>query len=196
MSSSSLWYTKFERWKKIVKAADSGRYPNIMIHDGKIVTTPEAGGAAEIQSFLADVFKDGDNEWFNTELDILEANDGETAHEGQPESSKKKTTSLTEQDTPARQEKIDRELEKIERELGTARVTYPKGVYAPAEWRAITAAVKDFEGSTAVAEALGFSGVKLEGAKLVATGRSVAEAHCKLGKFVMFALERDSYRGF
>ena len=188
MSSSSLWYTKFERWNKIVKAADSGRYPNIMIHNGEIVTTPKAGGAAEIQSFLADVFKDGDNEWFKTELDTLEANNEKPANEGQPESSKKKTTSLTEQDTLAR-------LEKIDRELGTARVKFFKGAYLPAEWIAITVAVKDLDGSTAVAKALGFSGVKLEGATLVATGHSVAEAHCKLDRFVMFALERDYHRG-
>ena len=177
-----------ERWKKIVKAADSGCYPNVMIVDGKLVTTPKADGPAKIQSFLADVFKDGDNEWINTEFDTLEANKGEIANEGQPGSSKEKKTSLTEQHTLARQEKIDIEL-------GTARVTFPKGIYTPAEWKAITKVAKDLDGSTAVAKALDSGGVNLEGGALVATGHSVGEAHCKLSRLVSFAVERDSYGG-
>lgn len=184
MSSSSLWNTKFERCKKIVEAADSGRYPNIMIDNGQLVTTPVAGDAVKIRSFLADVFKDGDKEWFNTECDTLEASNGETAIDGQPESSKKKKVSETEQRTLARQEKIDGEL-------GTARVTFPKGAYTPAEWEKITAVVKDIDGSTTLAKALDLSGVNLEGGALVATGHSVGDAHCKLSRLVNFAHERD-----
>ena len=188
MSSSSLWNTKFERWKKIVEAVNSGRYPNIVLYKGKLDTIPKAGGAAKIRSFLADVFKDGDNEWFNTALDTLEAKNGETANGGQPESSKREKTSLTERGTVARQEKIDGEL-------GTARVTFPKGSYTPAEWKSITRAVKDIDGSTAVAKALDFSGVNLEGGALVATGHSVSEAYGKLDRIVDFALKPDLYPG-
>ena len=180
MSSSSLPNTKLERWKKIVKAADSGRYPDIKIDDGKLVTTPKAGDAAKILSFLYDVFKDDDNEWFDIEFDILEANNGQTANEGQHEGSRKKKTSQTEQSPLARQEKIDREL-------GTAKITFPKGVYTPAEWKAITTAVKNLDGSTAVAKALDFVGVNLEEGALAATGHSVGEAHGKLSRFVDFA---------
>ena len=188
MSSSPLWNTKNERWKKIVKAANSGRYPNIMIDDGKLVTTPKAGDVAKILSFLADVFTDDDNEWFNPGFDTLEANNGETANEEEPESSKKKNASLTEQGALAWQEKIDREL-------GTARVIFPKGTYTPAEWKSITTAVNGLDGSIAVPKALDLSGVSLEGGALVATGHSVGEAHCKLSRIVDFALEGDSYRG-
>ena len=188
MSSSALWNAKMERWQKIVKAVDSGRYPNIMIDDGKLFTTPKAGGAAKIQSFLADVFKDGNNERFKTEFDTLEANNGGMPNEGQPESSNKKKTSLTEQGTLAREEKI-------EREPGMARVTFPKGAYTPAEWKSITTAVKDLDGGTAVANALDLSGMNLEGGALVTTGHSVGEAHSKLSRFVSFALERNPYGG-
>ena len=188
MSSSSLWNAKMERWEKIVKAVDSGRYPNIRIDDGKLVTTPRTGSAAKIQSLLADVFKDGNNEWFKTESDTLEANNGGIADEGQPESSNKKKTSLTEQGTLARDEKI-------EREPGMARVKFPKGVYTPAEWKSITTALKDLDGGTAVDNALDLSGMNLEGGALVTTGPSVGEAHSKLCRFVKFALERNPYGG-
>ena len=186
MSSSSLGNTKFERWKKIVEAADSGRYPNIMIFDKKLVTIPTAGGGAKIRSFLEDVFKDGDNEWFSTALDTLEANNGETTNEGQPKSSKKKQIPLTEQGTFARQEKNDREL-------GTAKVSFLKGTYTPAEWKSITTTVKDLDGRTEVAKTLDLSDVNLEGRALVTTGHSVGEARCKLSRFVDFALKRDRY---
>ena len=159
-----------------------------MIDNGKLVTTSKAGGTAKIQSFLADVFKDGDNEWFTTDFDTLEANSGDTANEGQPENGKRKKTSLTEQHTLATQKKIDIEL-------GTARVTFPKGIYTPAEWKAITTVVKELDGRTAAAKALDVSGVNLEGGALVATGHSVVEAHCRLSRLVSLALERDSRRG-
>ena len=185
MSSYSLLNTEPERWKKIVKAADSGHYPNIMIDDGELVTTPKAGDAVNIQSFLADVFKDGDSEWFKTEFDTLEAGDGEAANEGQPESSKKKKISLTKQRTLARQEKKDREL-------GTSRVSLPKGNYSPAEWNTITTAAKDLDdGGTEARKALDLSGVNLEGGTVFATGHSIIEAHSKLSRFVTFALDHD-----
>lgn len=186
MPSYSLLNTEAERWKKIVKAADSGHYPNIMIDDGELVTTPKAVDAVKIQDFLADVFEGGDNEWFRIEFDTVEANNGEAVNEGQPESSKKKKISLTKQRTLARQEKKDRELE-------TSRVSLPEGNYTPAEWKTITTAAKDLEdGGTAAAQALDLRGVHLEGGTVVATGHYIVEAHCKLRRFVTFALGHDS----
>ena len=185
MPSYSLLNTETERWEKIVKVADSGHYPNIMIDDGELVTTPKAVDAVKIEDFLADVFKDGDNEWFKTEFDTVEAINGEAVNEGQRESSKKEI-SLTKQRTLARQEKKDREL-------GTSRVSLPEGHYTPAEWKTITTAAKDLDdGGTAAAQALDLRGVHLEGGTVVATGHCIVEAHCKPRQFVTFALGHDS----
>ena len=159
-----------------------------MIDDGELVTTPKAVDAVKIQDFSADFFKDGDNEWFKTEFDTVEANNGEAVNEGQPESSKKKMKkiSLTKQRTLARQEEKDREL-------GTSRVTLPEGTYIPAELKTITTAAKDLDnGGTAAAQALDLRGVHLEGGTVVATGHYIVEAHCKLRRFVYFALGHDS----
>lgn len=111
MASYTSSNTEPERWEKIVKGADSGRHPEIMIDEEKLVALSKPSDrAARIQSFLADVFKDGDNEWFGAANDSVEASNGKAkaVDDGQPEgSNKKKKVSLTKQRELARQEKKD-----------------------------------------------------------------------------------------
>ena len=163
-----------ERWAKIVKGADSGRHPEIMIDDGKLVAVSFPSVAnARIQSFLADVFKDGDNEWFRP--------DGDVVDEGQPGSSKGKKTSLTQQRAKARQEKKDKGQVKARAELS-------KVGYSPQEWSTICTK----------ACTLHPSGVSLEGGKLVATANTPFDAQNRLQTFTAFALGQDTniYGGY
>lgn len=91
MASYTSSNTKPERWAKIVKGADSGRHPEIMIDEQKLVAVSEPiYRAARTQSFLADVFKDGDNEWFSPANASDEASKGKAVDDGQPEGSNKK----------------------------------------------------------------------------------------------------------
>ena len=176
MASYSSSNTEPERWEKIVKGADSGRYPEIMIDEGKIVALSKPSDrAARIQSFLADVFKDGDNEWFSVASDSVEASKGAAVDDGQPEgSNKKKKVSLTKQREMARQEKNDQGL-------GPQRAVYSKDSHPPAEWARITSQVSIRKPP----------GVFLEGGKLVATDKTVAGAHQKLVEIVDWALGFD-----
>lgn len=171
MASYTSSNTEPERWEKIVKGADSGRHPEIMIDEEKLVALSKPSDrAARIQSFLADVFKDGDNEWFGAANDSVEASNGKAkaVDDGQPEgSNKKKKVSLTKQRELARQEKKDQGF-------GKQRAEYSKDNYSPAEWAIIT-------GEASMRKP---SGVFLEGGKLVATDSNVPGAQKKLSEFV------------
>ena len=91
MSSYSSSNTEPERWAKIIEGADSGRYPEILIDDGKLVAMSVPSIAnSRIQNFLADVFKDGDNEWFRSANDSVESTRGKAANDGQSKGGKTK----------------------------------------------------------------------------------------------------------
>ncbi|CAF9911627.1 MAG: hypothetical protein ALECFALPRED_007415 [Alectoria fallacina] len=172
MASYSSENTEPERWAKIVEGAESGRHPEIMVDEGKLVAVsmPCLKGA-RIQSFLADVFKDGDNEWFRPASDSVGSSKGKAAGDGQPESSKKKKVSTSQQRANSREKRKDMGLVK-------SRAERSKDQYSPTEWRTITG--KASEKTT--------KGVFLEGGQLVATGSSTVDASNKLDMFVEFAL--------
>ncbi len=133
MASYTSSNTNAERWAKIVTGVDSGRYPEIMIDDvGNLVAVSSPTTAsARIQSFLVDVFKDGDSEWFRSADDSIQSGKGEAADDGQPESSKKKKISLTQQRANARQEKKDQGLTPHRAEL-------TKDKHTQQEWMRLT----------------------------------------------------------
>ncbi|KAF6229749.1 hypothetical protein HO173_011265 [Letharia columbiana] len=177
MASYSSSNTEPERWAKIVTGVDSGRHPEIMINEeGTLVAVsmPSAKGA-RIQSFLADVFKDGDNEWFSAVGDSVEASKGKAADYGQPESSKKKKVSLTQQRANRRQEKKDKGQV-------MQRAEETRDSYSPAEWARIMG-----EASTERPQ-----GVYIEGKKLVATDHTTLDASRKLELFIAHALRHDT----
>ncbi|KAL9133380.1 MAG: hypothetical protein Q9175_005441 [Cornicularia normoerica] len=175
MGSYSSSNIEPERWAKIVKGADSGHYPHIMVDEGKLVTVPKTGDTDKIQSFLADVFKDGDNEWFDTTSDSVESSKGKAADAGKPETSKKKKVSLTQQRMNARQEKKDRGL-------GMQRVELSKGNYTDTEWKRITGIVSTQRPA----------GVSLEGGKVVATHHIITDAQRKLDSILDHVLQHDT----
>ena len=167
--------TEPERWAKIVAGADSGRHPEIMIDDGKLVTFSMPSIAnARIQSFLADVFKDGDNEWFHPDSDPVESTQEKAADDGQPGSSKKKKISLTQQRANARQEKKDKGQVKARSEL-------TKEGFTPQEWATINTKVGTLRPAS----------VFREGGKIVATDHTAKAARDALNAFVAFALKQD-----
>lgn len=173
MASYSSSTTSPERWAKIVEAEESGRYPDIMIDDGELnaVSKPELR-AARIQSFLADVFKDdGDREWFGAASVPAEASEEKAASDGQPEGSKKKKISLTQQRANARQEKIDKGFV-------IARDERTKDDFSPTDWAKITGDISTRKSR----------GVYLEGGKLVATGRDGFCARDNMTKYLDVAL--------
>ena len=166
-----------ERWAKITEGVDSGRHPEIMIDDdGKLVAVSTPGLVnTRIHSFLADVFKDGDNEWFSPASDSVGAGEGKSADDGQPEGSSKKKISLTQQRASARQEKKDKGMV-------NQRAEWSKAVYTPIEWESITRKVCTLEPP----------GIFLEGDKLVATDSTLHGAENKLQLFTAFALGQDT----
>ena len=173
MASYTSSNTEPERWAKIVAGADSGRHPEIMIDDGKLVAVSIPSIAnARIQSFLADVFKDGDNEWFRPDSDPVESTAEKAADDGQPGSSEKKKISLTQQRANARQEKKDKGQVKVRAELN-------KENFTPQEWATINMKIGTMRPS----------GVYREGGKVVAThNNNVDEARNNLHSFVAYAL--------
>ena len=174
MSPYTSSNTEPGRWAKIVAGADSGRYPEIMIDDGKLVAISMPSVAnARIQNFLADVFKDGDNEWFRPDNDPMEPAQENTADDGQPGSSKKKI-SLTQQRANARQEKKDKGQVKARAEL-------TKEGFTTQEWSTICTKVGTLRPS----------GVYREGKKLVATNHNHGDARNALQAFVAYALGQD-----
>ena len=176
MASHTSSNTEPGRWAKIVAGADSGRHPEIMIDDGKLVAVSKPSIAnARIQSFLADVFKDGDTELFRPNADLVEPAQEKAADNGQPESRKKKKISLTQQRANARQEKKDKGLVK-------ARVELSKEGYTSEEWTTICTKVGTQRPS----------GVYREGGKIVATNNDVDDARRVLQSFVGYALEHDT----
>ena len=182
MASYTSSNTEPERWAKIVEGADSGRHPEIMIDDGKLVAVSAPSiASARIQAFLTDVFKDGDNEWFSTASDPVDPSKGKAADDGQPESSKKKKISLTKQRENARQEKKDKGLVK-------ARAEMSKEGFLSDEWATICLKVCT----------LSSPGIFLEGGKVVATDHTIQDAQRKLQCFTAIALGQDSkpYGGY
>ena len=178
MASYTSSNTEPGRWAKIVAGADSGRHPEIMIDDGKLVAVSMPSIAnARIQSFLADVFKDGDNEWFRPDSDPVEPTPEKAADEGQSGSSKKKKISLTQQRANAMQEKKDKGLVKARAEL-------TKEGFTTQEWTTICTKVSTLRPS----------GVYREGGKVVATNDNVDTARSLLQGFVAYALGRESKR--
>ena len=176
MASYTSSNTEPGRWAKIVAGADSGRHPEIMIDDGKLVAVSMPNIAnARIQSFLTDVFKDGDNEWFHPDSDPVEPTPEKAADEGQPGSSKKKKISLTQQRANARQEKKDKGLVKARAELN-------KDDFTSQEWATICTKVGTLRPS----------GVYREGGKVVATSDNVDTARNSLQGFVAYALGQES----
>ncbi len=132
MASYTSSNTEPERWANIVNGEGSGRYPEITIDDGtlKVFSKPE-DRAARIQSFLADVFKDGDNEWFSAAGDPVEASEEEAVDKGEPENSKTKRVSRTQQRANKMQEK---------KNLGPVlqREELAKDRFSSVEWEQIT----------------------------------------------------------
>ena len=176
MASYTSSNTEPGRWAKIVAGADSGRHPEIMIDDGKLVAVSMPTIAnARIQSFLADVFKDGDNEWFRPDSDPVESTQEKAADDGQPGSSKEKKISLTQQRANARQEKKDKGQVK-------ARVELTKEVFTSQEWATICTKVGTERPS----------GVYREGGKVIATNNNVEDARSTLRAFVAYALGQDT----
>ena len=177
MASYTSSNVESERWAKIMEGVDSGRHPEIMIDDdGRLVavSTPDLVNT-RISSFLADVFKDGDNEWFSHVSDSVEVDERKSADDGQPESSKKKKISLTEQRASARQEKKDQGM-------ANQRAEWSKAVYTPIEWEKITKKVCTLEPP----------GIFLEGKNLVATDSTLHGAENKLQLFTAFVLGQDT----
>ena len=178
MASYTSSNTEPERWAKIVEGADSGRYPEIMVDDGKLVAVSMPSiASARIQDFLADVFRNGDNEWFRPASDPAEASKGKVADDGQPESSKKKKISLTKQRENARQEKKDKGLVKPRAETS-------KEVFSSDEWATISMKVCSLHPP----------GIFVEGGKIVATDHTVPDAQIKLQFFVAHALGQGTKR--
>lgn len=173
MASYTSSNTEPGRWAKIVAGADSGRHPEIMIDDGKLVAVSMPGIAnARIQSFLADVFKDGDNEWFRPDDGPVESTSEKAANDGQPGSSKKKKISLTQQRANARQEKKDKGQVKAKAEL-------TKEGFTSQEWVTINMKIGTLRPA----------GVYREGGQVVAThNNNVDEARNNLHSFVAYAL--------
>ena len=156
MASYTSSNTEPERWAKIVNGEESGRYPEITIDGGtlKVFSKPE-DRAASIQSFLADVFKDGDNEWFSAAGDPVEASEEEAADKGQPENSKTKRVSRTQQRANKRQEKKNLGPVRQREELAKDR-------FSSVEWEQIT---REVTRNTV-------KGVFLEGKKVIAIHES------------------------
>lgn len=175
-SSYTSSNTEPGRWAKIVAGADSGRHPEIMIDDGKLVAVSIPSVAdARIQSFLADVFKDGDNEWFRPDNDPVKSTQEKAAKDGQPGSSKSKKISLTQQRANARQEKKDRG------EGVKARAEMTKEGFNSQQWSTICTKVRTLRPA----------GVFCEGGKVVATDNNVGVARQRLQGFVAFVLGQD-----
>ena len=174
MGSFSASNTTPERWEKIVKGADTGRHPFIMIDDEKLVTVGEPGiaGAKCIQTFLADVFIDGDNEWFNPADNSVDLTDGQDAEDnGQHGSSKQKEKSRA-------QKRADDKKEKTDKGLGRQRAEISKEIYTHEEWAKIAGKASTEKPSA----------IFVEGGKLVATGNSLVDAERTLQVFVNHVL--------
>ena len=177
MASYTSSNTEPGRWAKIVAGADSGRHPEIMIDDGKLVAISMPSIAnARIQHFLADVFKDGDNEWFRPNSDSVESTQENAADDGEPGSSKKKI-SLTQQRANAKQEKKDKGQVKARAEL-------TKEGFTSQEWATIRTKVGTMRPS----------GVYCEGEKVVATNNNPDNARSALRMFVAYALGQDTMK--
>ena len=177
MASYTSSNTNAERWAKIVAGVDSGRYPEIMIDDvGNLVAVSSpTTQSARIQSFLADVFKDGDSEWFCSADDSIQSGKGEAVDDGQPESSKKKKISLTQQRANARQEKKDQGLT-----LQRAELTKDK--HTEQEWMKLTEQTYTRRPT----------GVYPEEGKIVATDHDADVAQKKLDLYVALVLGHDT----
>ena len=175
MASYTSSNTEPERWAKIVNGEESGRYPEITIDNGtiKAVSKPE-NRAARIQSFLADVFKDGDNEWFSVAGDPAEASEEKAAEKGQPESSKTKKVSLTQQRAIKRQEKKNQGPVSHKEELA-------RDIFTSVEWEQLTRQVRRER----------IKGVFLEGKKIFAVDENGFLARKRLDLLVDVALGFD-----
>ena len=175
MASHTSSNTEPGRWAKIVAGADSGRHPEIMIDDGKLVAFSNPSVAnARIQSFLTDVFKDGDNEWFRPNPDSVEPALEKAACDGQPEGSKEKKISRQQRRANARQEKKGKGLVKARAEL-------TKDGFASHEWTSMCTLVGTMRPT----------GVYREGGKIVATKNSIDDARSVLEGFLCYALAPD-----
>ena len=147
-----------------------------MIDDGKLVAVSIPSIAnARIQSLLADVFKDGDNEWFRPDSGPVKSTPEKAANDGQPGSGKKKKISLTQQRANARQEKKDKGQVKVRAELTRENFT-------PQDWATINVNIGTLRPL----------GVYREGGKVVAThNNNVDEARNKLHSFVGYVLAKN-----
>ena len=169
MTSDLSSNTDPERWAKIVKGAGSARHPEIVIDDdGKLIAVSEPTvAAARIQRFLADVFKDGDNEWFGAANDSISCSKETNVSDAEPNCKKEMEMSLTQQRANARQEEKDKGLTH-------ERAKTTMDDYTPGEWEAIKGSI-----STQPPP-----GIFLEEGKLVATDETISAARVKLDKFL------------
>ena len=181
MASYTSSNTEPGRWAKIVAGADSGRHPEIMVGDGKLVALSMPSIAnARVQNFLVDVFKDGDNEWFRPDSEAVESTQEKAADDGQPGRSKKKKISLTQQRANAMQEKKDKGHVKARAESTKEGFTYE-------EWVTLNTSVGTLRPQ----------GIFREGGKIVATKNNVGDARNALQAFIAHALGQDTkmYKG-